>query len=92
MKRTLLTGYDELLLLVIGVAGIGLIALFASMSALRPYYTMLMPAVITGGTFLAWALLRAARLRRAGEQTAPDHSTDEAAAVEHEAEPGSEAR
>lgn len=53
--------YDERLLLVIAVAGIGLFAFFLATPVLRPYYALLMPAVIAAGAGIAWALLRAGR-------------------------------
>ncbi|MEE9199526.1 MAG: hypothetical protein V3U26_07005 [Dehalococcoidia bacterium] len=76
--------YDEFLMLAIGLAGIGLVILFASMAVLRPYYAMLMPVIITSGAFLSWALLRAARSTPVSEQAARTRQAI-GAGVSHEA-------
>ncbi|MBI2939225.1 MAG: hypothetical protein HYY04_02210 [Chloroflexi bacterium] len=55
--------YDEQLLLVIAVAGTVLFAFFAVTPVLRPYYALLMPAVIAVGAMGSWVLLRSGRRR-----------------------------
>ncbi|MFQ5879041.1 MAG: hypothetical protein ACE5IZ_02560 [Dehalococcoidia bacterium] len=60
--------YDELLMLVLGIIGLVLTALFLAMSALRVYYAVVMPAVIAGGAFLAWGLLYASRTIRVRQE------------------------
>ena len=50
--------YDECLLLVIGVAGLVLFALFVATPVLRPYYALLMPAVIGLAVLTAFVWLR----------------------------------
>ncbi len=55
--------YDEVLLLVVGVAGVVQLVFFAATPALQPYYALLMPATIGLGGLGSWALLRAGRQR-----------------------------
>ncbi len=54
--------YDERLLQIILVVGVLLFVLFAATPVLRPYYALMMPAVITVIAGLAWSLLRSGRL------------------------------
>lgn len=70
--------FDEFLMLVLGVIGLALTALFLAMPALRVYYALVMPAVIAGGALLSWGLLYVARTVRArGEAPSPGPVAEE---------------
>lgn len=66
--------YDENLLLVVGGAGVVLLVFFTLTPVLRPYYALLMPAVLALGASATWALLRAGRQAAAA---APSATTDQ---------------
>ncbi|MBI3978631.1 MAG: hypothetical protein HY331_10655 [Chloroflexi bacterium] len=69
--------YDELLLLVISLAGLGLLMLFTMTPVLRPYYAVLMPAAIATAAGIAWLLLRGGRLANEPSTIAEEDDGDQ---------------
>lgn len=72
--------YDENLLLVVGGAGVVLLVFFALTPVLRPYYALLMPAVLALGAGATLALLRAGRQAAASVRSATTDQLDDTGA------------
>lgn len=74
--------FDERLLTIVTVAGVGLLALFLVTPVLRPYYAVLMPIGILVSAGAALWLLRSARAANEAERRQSEPSTTAAGGEE----------